>query len=422
MKALGYLLGARAIDVADAARSIGVPGANRPFLPIASTPDRASAWRRWAAEGRAAGRERRAGRAARGNRPARRRRLARPGWGRRRLSGRASATSPTRARCRAHPARHLPRSDRFALTISRPRVVPSAAWGRGRVRSRWAGTKSWPGSTTLATAPAAARPMLVLVRGEAGIGKSRLVADAIERARAAGSLPSSTAPAWTWTARACRTCRSSRRCGTSSGRRPASGSVELLGPAMADLRRSSRRWRRSPARPRRRPPGPRHPAAASTDPPESSGDRARLFERFLGVFGRIGRRRARARGRRRRPVDRSRDARSDHVPRPQHDHRARRRDPDLPHRRPAAGPPVARVAGGARPCARGDPHRSRTARRVATSSASSRRSPTSRSRSSCSARSGSAPAAIRCSPRSSSPPPARPPRRTRSRPRSSTSC
>src|SRR5690242_1899299 len=53
MKALGYLLGARAIDTAmssDRRRSPSEP----PFLPIASTPDRASAWRRWAAEGRAA--------------------------------------------------------------------------------------------------------------------------------------------------------------------------------------------------------------------------------------------------------------------------------------------------------------------------------------------------------------------------------
>jgi hypothetical protein len=54
MKALGYLLGARAIDIAmqsDQRRSPSEP----PFLPIASTPDRASAWRRWAAEARAAG-------------------------------------------------------------------------------------------------------------------------------------------------------------------------------------------------------------------------------------------------------------------------------------------------------------------------------------------------------------------------------
>ena len=54
MKALGYLLGARAIDVAtqsDRRR----PPSEPPFLPIASTPDRASAWRRWAAEARAVG-------------------------------------------------------------------------------------------------------------------------------------------------------------------------------------------------------------------------------------------------------------------------------------------------------------------------------------------------------------------------------
>jgi len=54
MKALGYLLGARAIDIAmqsDQGRPPNEPG----FLPIASTPDRASAWRRWAAEARAGG-------------------------------------------------------------------------------------------------------------------------------------------------------------------------------------------------------------------------------------------------------------------------------------------------------------------------------------------------------------------------------
>ena len=54
MKALGYLLGARAIDVAmqsDRSHPLSEP----PFLPIAWTPERASARRRWAAEARAAG-------------------------------------------------------------------------------------------------------------------------------------------------------------------------------------------------------------------------------------------------------------------------------------------------------------------------------------------------------------------------------
>jgi hypothetical protein len=52
MRALSYLLGARAIDVATASERRLVHG-EPPFLPIASTPEAASAWRRWAAEGRA---------------------------------------------------------------------------------------------------------------------------------------------------------------------------------------------------------------------------------------------------------------------------------------------------------------------------------------------------------------------------------
>jgi len=52
MRALSYLLGARAIDVATATERRLVH-AEPPFLPIASTPDAANAWRRWAAEGRA---------------------------------------------------------------------------------------------------------------------------------------------------------------------------------------------------------------------------------------------------------------------------------------------------------------------------------------------------------------------------------
>jgi len=54
MKALGYLLGARALYTAMLGDQRPTPS-EPPFLPIASTPDRASAWRRWAAEARAAG-------------------------------------------------------------------------------------------------------------------------------------------------------------------------------------------------------------------------------------------------------------------------------------------------------------------------------------------------------------------------------
>jgi hypothetical protein len=53
MRALAYLLGARAIETAAASDRDRLP-AEPPFLPLASTPDAASAWRRWAAEGRAA--------------------------------------------------------------------------------------------------------------------------------------------------------------------------------------------------------------------------------------------------------------------------------------------------------------------------------------------------------------------------------
>ncbi|HEY7130860.1 MAG TPA: AAA family ATPase, partial [Candidatus Limnocylindrales bacterium] len=118
-------------------------------------------------------------------------------------------------------------------------------------------------------------PVLVFIRGEAGIGKSRLVAEAIDRARAAGSLVLHGA------------------CLEMDGQglpylplvealrifirsTPAPRVVEVLGPAMDDLR-------------------PLIPEVAAlvggeapTDPAEAAGDRARLFERLLGAFGRMG--------------------------------------------------------------------------------------------------------------------------------------
>ena len=51
MKTLAYLLGARALDIAyeSAARPRPV---DEPLPPIATTPETAAAWRRWAASGR----------------------------------------------------------------------------------------------------------------------------------------------------------------------------------------------------------------------------------------------------------------------------------------------------------------------------------------------------------------------------------
>ncbi|HEY7969584.1 MAG TPA: AAA family ATPase [Candidatus Limnocylindrales bacterium] len=129
-------------------------------------------------------------------------------------------------------------------------------------------------------------PVLVLVRGEAGIGKSRLVADAIARAQAAGSLILHGACLdldgqglpYLPLVEALRIFIRST---------PAARVVELLGPAMDDLRPlipevAALVGAVSPA------PAPTGLGAPSTDPPDAAGDRARLFERLLGVFGRMG--------------------------------------------------------------------------------------------------------------------------------------
>lgn len=48
MRALAYLLGARALDIARDAGSAQRPAAEPPLGPLATTPETASAWRRWA--------------------------------------------------------------------------------------------------------------------------------------------------------------------------------------------------------------------------------------------------------------------------------------------------------------------------------------------------------------------------------------
>jgi len=48
MRALVYLLGARALDAAHDAGSLPRPVPEVPLGPLASTPETAAAWRRWA--------------------------------------------------------------------------------------------------------------------------------------------------------------------------------------------------------------------------------------------------------------------------------------------------------------------------------------------------------------------------------------
>ena len=48
MRALAYLLGARALDITRDAGPAQQPVPDVPLGPLASTPETASAWRRWA--------------------------------------------------------------------------------------------------------------------------------------------------------------------------------------------------------------------------------------------------------------------------------------------------------------------------------------------------------------------------------------
>src|SRR4051794_30012448 len=127
-------------------------------------------------------------------------------------------------------------------------------------------------------AAAEGRPVLLLVRGEAGIGKSRLIREAVERARTGGSailhgscldLGDEGIPylpimeALRGLARATPRDRLSK----------------FLGPARDDLARLLPELAEGDA------------GAADGDSsagPDSGVDRARLFERFIGFLGRLG--------------------------------------------------------------------------------------------------------------------------------------
>lgn len=122
---------------------------------------------------------------------------------------------------------------------------------------------------------ATGRPTLVVVRGEAGIGKSRLVREAVERARAGGSailhgacleLGGDGLPYLPLVEALRRLARET----------PPDRLATLLGPARADL---------ATLLPDLAPTAGAEPPPAA---PDSSVDRARLFERFLGVLRRLG--------------------------------------------------------------------------------------------------------------------------------------
>jgi DNA-binding CsgD family transcriptional regulator/tetratricopeptide (TPR) repeat protein len=119
------------------------------------------------------------------------------------------------------------------------------------------------------------QPILVLVRGEAGIGKSRLVREAIQRARREGSavlhgacldLGGDGLPYLPFVEAMRTLVRETPRQLLLELLGPALAEIALLVPELAALE-----------------PVPEPPVAA-----ESAVDRARLFERFLGFLGRLG--------------------------------------------------------------------------------------------------------------------------------------
>ncbi len=129
---------------------------------------------------------------------------------------------------------------------------------------------------------ATGRPVIVLIRGEAGIGKTRLVDEAVMRARAAGSpvlhgacldLEGEGLPYLPFVEALRQLVRSM----------PPDQLQKVLGPAQADLATLVPEI----ASIGQAPGSPAGFAAPPPRPGESSVDRARLFERFLGFLERL---------------------------------------------------------------------------------------------------------------------------------------
>src|SRR5262245_18993775 len=183
------------------------------------------------------------------------------------------------------------RSDLILVTVSRRER-------NATILARWAGrtirdvaTQSSPilvgreGELAMIDAAmeraASGHPVLMIVRGEAGIGKSRLVAEAMERVRARGStvlhgtcldLEGEGLPYLPVVASFRNYVRST----------PRERAIQVFGNAAADL------GRLVPEIAALAEGGPQAPLAMPAEPAEASVDRSRLFERFLGVLERLG--------------------------------------------------------------------------------------------------------------------------------------
>jgi AAA ATPase domain len=179
---------------------------------------------------------------------------------------------------------------------------------------------------------AAGDPGLVIVAGEAGVGKTRLTREACARAEAAGARV-------LW--RGCVPLDAGElpHAPLVAALRPLSRELseagDLLGPAREELNRLL----------------PELGAAAPPAAPATRTSRTRLFELLLGVLGRLAeavRGRARRRGR---PLGRRGDPRPPALPGPQRRPRAAAAHRHAPHGRPGrpghrpAGPPAAQRPG-----------------------------------------------------------------------------
>ena len=124
------------------------------------------------------------------------------------------------------------------------------------------------------------RPAIVIVRGEAGIGKTRLVAEAIERSRAAGSpilhgacldLQGEGLPYLPFVEATRNFVRTTPRRDAIAALGPAAADLATIVPEVAGLIGDGA-----------------SPGAPAAEPPRSTVDRARLFERVLGFLDRLG--------------------------------------------------------------------------------------------------------------------------------------